>query len=126
MDVVKRQQSEENEQLRKLKVTCMDNLLAAPELRVYFKDLESRFLLISAGCDATVPSGHALEEFIGKTDHSLFSQEHAAETFKDEQDIIRSGKPMEEKLQRETFLGRADAWVSTSKMPLRNEQGEII
>jgi diguanylate cyclase (GGDEF)-like protein len=126
MDVVKRQQSEENEQLRKLKVTCMDNLLAAPELRVYFKDLESRFLLISAGCDATVPSGHALEEFIGKTDYSLFSQEHAAETFKDEQDIIRSGKPMEEKLQRETFLGRADAWVSTSKMPLRNEQGEII
>jgi len=39
-----------------LKVMCMDNLLAAPGVRVYFKDLESRFLLVSAGCDATVPT----------------------------------------------------------------------
>jgi diguanylate cyclase (GGDEF)-like protein/PAS domain S-box-containing protein len=122
----KRQLSEEDEQLRELKVTCMDNLLAASEMRVYFKDLQSRFLLISAGCEVTVPSGHAVEEFIGKTDFSLFSQEHAAETFQEEQDIIRSGKMFEEKLQREMFDGRADAWVSTSKMPLRDGQGEII
>src|SRR5665213_2125247 len=56
----KRHPSEESDQLRDLKLTCMDNLLATTEARLYFKDLESRFLLVSAGCDATVPSGHAL------------------------------------------------------------------
>ena len=32
-----------------LKLTCMSNLLSANWERVYFKDLQSRFLLISAG-----------------------------------------------------------------------------
>jgi diguanylate cyclase (GGDEF)-like protein/PAS domain S-box-containing protein len=126
MDVTNRQQSPENEKLRELKITCMDNLLATPEVRVYFKDRHSRFLLVSAGCDATVPSGHAIEELIGKTDFDFYSKEHAAAAFKDEQDIIENGKPIEGKLERETFDGRADAWVSTSKMPLRNVRGEII
>jgi diguanylate cyclase (GGDEF)-like protein/PAS domain S-box-containing protein len=126
MDKTNRQQPPENEKLRELKITCMDNLLATPEVRVYFKDLHSRFLLVSAGCDATVPSGHAIDELIGKTDFDFYSKEHAAAAFKDEQDIIENGKPIEGKLERETFDGRADAWVSTSKMPLRNVRGEII
>ena len=122
----KKQRSEENDQLRELKLACMDNLLATPEARVYFKDLQSRFLLVSAGCDATVPSGHALDELIGKTDFDFYSQEHAAAAFEDEQQIIRDGKPIVGKLERETFHDRADAWASTSKMPLRNKHGKII
>ncbi len=115
-----------NEELRELKLTCMDNLLATPEVRMYFKDLQSRFLLVSAGCDATLPTGHATDELIGKTDFDFYSKEHAEAAFKDEQDIICSGKPVQGKLERETFDGRADAWVSTSKMPLCDEHGRII
>jgi diguanylate cyclase (GGDEF)-like protein/PAS domain S-box-containing protein len=123
---VKRQLAEENVQLRELKLTCMDNLLATAEARVYFKDLQSRFLLVSAGCDATVPPGHALEELIGKTDFDFYSQEHAAAAFEDEQQIIRNGVSILGKLERETFHDRADAWASTSKMPLRDKHGQII
>jgi diguanylate cyclase (GGDEF)-like protein/PAS domain S-box-containing protein len=122
----KRQQTEAIESLRELKLNCMDNLLASPEMRVYFKDLQSRFLLVSAGCDATVPAGHALEELIGKTDLDFYSEEHAAEALRDEQEIIRTGKTIEGKLERETFHNRADAWVSTSKMPLLNSRGQIV
>jgi diguanylate cyclase (GGDEF)-like protein/PAS domain S-box-containing protein len=104
----------------------MDNLLATPEARVYFKDLQSRFLLVSAGCHATGPSGPALEELIGKTDFDFFSQEHAAAAFADEQQIIRTGEPIVGKLERETFHDRVDAWASTSKMPLRDKHGKII
>ncbi|MGC1419147.1 MAG: EAL domain-containing protein [Acidimicrobiales bacterium] len=105
----------------------MDNLLATPEVRLYFKDLESRFLLVSAGGEAiSSPSGQSLAALIGKTDFDFYSQEHAAEALRDEQEIIRSGKTIEGKIERETFHSRADAWVSTSKMPLRDTRGEII
>src|SRR5665213_1173424 len=122
----KRHPSEESDQLRDLKLTCMDNLLATTEARLYFKDLESRFLLVRAGCDATVPSGHALDELIGKTDFDFYSQEHAAAAFEDERQIIRNGEPIVGKLERETFVDRADAWASTSKMALRDKRGQII
>src|SRR5664279_5273962 len=36
---------------------CMLNLLANPEERVFFKDLESRFLLVSAGYVAALAPG---------------------------------------------------------------------
>ena len=70
--------------------------------------------------------GHSVEEVIGKTDFDVFSEEHAAAAFQDEQEIIRTGEPMAGKLERETFQDRADAWVSTTKMPLRDEHGQII
>jgi diguanylate cyclase (GGDEF)-like protein len=126
MVMAKQQPSEENEKLRELKVTCMDNLLASSAVRVYFKDLQSRFILVSADRDGAVPSGQALEERIGKTDFDYYSVERATAFFEDEQEIIRSGKPIVEKLQRETWDNRANAWTLTSKMPLRNERGEII
>ncbi len=126
MDRKKQTRSEADEQLRDLKLICMDNLLATSEARVYFKDLQSRFLLVSAGCDATVPLGHALEELIGKTDFDFYSQEHATSAFEDEQQIVRDGIPIVGKIERETFHDRPDAWASTSKMPLRDKRGEII
>jgi len=126
MAKAKRQLSPEDDQSRELKLVCMDNLLATQEARVYFKDLQSRFLLVSAGCEATVPSGHALDELIGKTDFDFYSDEHAAAAFADEQQIIRDGQPIVGKLERETFHDRPDAWASTSKIPLRDKYGQII
>jgi diguanylate cyclase (GGDEF)-like protein/PAS domain S-box-containing protein len=105
----------------------MENLLATPEVRFYFKDLESRFILVSAGSEATSsPSGHTVDEMIGKTDFDFYSYEHAAAAFNDEQEIIRTGKSIDGKLERETFHDRADAWVSSTKMPLRDREGAII
>jgi PAS domain S-box-containing protein len=116
----------ESDPLRELKLTCMSNLLSATEERVYFKDLLSRFLLISAGWLATYAPGRAAEELIGKTDFDVFSYEHAAVALKDEQQVIRTGQPIVGKLERETYKDRPDAWVSTTKMPLRDERGRII
>jgi PAS domain S-box-containing protein len=93
---------------------------------VFFKDLKSRFLLVSEGWLATVAPGCSLEQVIGKTDFDMFSRPHAAAAFEDEQAIIATGTPMVAKLERETFLDRPDAWVSTTKLPLRDEQGNII
>jgi len=108
-----------------LELTCMSNLLASEE-RVYFKDRMSRFLLVSEGWVAAYAPGRTAEELIGKTDFDVFSEQHAAAAFDDEQQIMRTGQPIVSKVERETYSGRPDACVSTTKMPLRDERGEII
>jgi diguanylate cyclase (GGDEF)-like protein/PAS domain S-box-containing protein len=105
---------------------CMRNLLASFEERIFFKDRESRFLFVSAGWLSAYQDGRSLEDVIGKTDFDIFSNAHAAEAFEDEQRIIRTGEPVVEKLERETFHDRPDAWSSTTKQPLFDESGEII
>jgi diguanylate cyclase (GGDEF)-like protein/PAS domain S-box-containing protein len=105
---------------------CMRNLLASSEERIFFKDRESRFLFVSAGWLDAYRHGRSLENVIGKTDFDIFSQVHAAEAFEDEQRIVRTGRPLVAKLERETFDDRPDMWMSTTKQALRDESGEII
>ena len=111
---------------RELELTCMSNLLSANWERVYFKDLQSRFLLVSAGWIAAYAPGRAAEELIGKTDFDVFSGQHASAAFRDEQQVIQTGEPIIGKVELETYGGRADTWVSTTKMPLRDQRGQII
>jgi two-component system, sensor histidine kinase and response regulator len=104
----------------------MSNLLSATEERVYFKDLQSRFLLVNSGWIAAYAPGRAADELIGKTDFDVFSDQHASAAFQDEQQVISTGEPIIGKVELETYGGRADTWVSTTKMPLRDERGQII
>ena len=104
----------------------MSNLLSTTWERVYFKDPLSRFLFVSAGWIEAYAPGRDPAQLRGKTDFDVFSQEHASAAFADEQQIIRTGEPVVERVERETYTGRPDAWVSTTKMALRNERGEII
>jgi diguanylate cyclase (GGDEF)-like protein/PAS domain S-box-containing protein len=105
---------------------CMRNLLASRDERVFFKDLESRFLLVSEGWLQALGQGCSLEQVIGKTDFDFLSHPHAVSAFEDEQRIIRTGEPVVAKIERETFRDRPDRWVSTTKMPLLDDQQRII
>ena len=116
----------EREPRRELELACMSNLLSTAQERVYFKDLLSRFLLVSAGWIAAYAPGRTAAELIGKTDFDVFSDQHASAAFADEQQVIRTGEPIVGKVERETYSGQADAWVSTTKMPLRDSGGRII
>ncbi|MGA2321320.1 MAG: EAL domain-containing protein [Solirubrobacteraceae bacterium] len=104
----------------------MRNLLADPEERVFFKDRDSRFLLVSVGFLASLAHGRPLDEVVGKTDFDIFSRPHAVAAFEDEQRVLETGEPMLAKVERETFHDRPDAWVSTSKLPLLDVGGKII
>jgi diguanylate cyclase (GGDEF)-like protein/PAS domain S-box-containing protein len=111
---------------RELLIICMSNLLSSTEERVYFKDRASRFLLVSSGWLAAYTPGRTVGELIGKTDFDVFSSQHARAAFADEQRIIATGQPVTAKAEQETFNDRASTWVSTTKMPLRDEDGQII
>ncbi|MDX2303129.1 MAG: PAS domain S-box protein [Microscillaceae bacterium] len=93
--------------------------------QVYFKDRQSRFIRVSE-CMAAKFGVNTAKELIGKSDFDLFGQEHARQAFKDEQHIIRSGLPLLEVEEKETWLDGSITWVHTSKLPLKNIQGEIV
>jgi PAS domain S-box-containing protein len=114
------------DQQRELKLICMNNLLAATDFRIYFKDLLSRFVLVNSGFVAAYTPGRTAEELLGKTDFDVFSYSHAYAARIDEQEIMRTGQPIIGKMERETYKDRADAWVMTTKLPLRDERGRII
>jgi len=106
---------------RNLLRALMDN----SDDRIYFKDLQSRFLRCSA---ALMQSFHAkgVSNVIGKTDHDFFAMEHANDALQDEQKILRTGESLVGKVEKETWPDGRVTWALTSKMPLRNEAGEIV
>jgi diguanylate cyclase (GGDEF)-like protein/PAS domain S-box-containing protein len=108
-----------------MQLACIQNLLASTQEHVYFKDLDSRFLLVSAGWLESVGKA-SLAEVQGKTDLDIYSSEHATQALADEQRIIRTGKPLVGKVEHETFDDKPDAWVSTTKAPLRDRNGWIV
>ncbi len=121
-DVTERKQAEEAlARERYLMRAFMDNI---PD-RVYFKDTESRFIRISKAQADAFGLGDPIEA-VGKTDFDFFTEEHARLAHEDEQGIIRTGKPLIGIEERETWSGRPDTWVSTSKLPLRDKEGNIV
>ncbi len=103
----------------------MDTLLKNAKESIYFKDIDSRFIKASYSM-AEMFKVKNVEELYGKTDFDFFDEEHAKPAFNDEMRIIRSGKPLIDKLEKETFTDGREKWVSTSKMPLRDQDGNII
>ena len=101
-------------------------LLDSSPDHIYFKDTESRFIKCSAA-QAQQFGVESADALAGMTDFDIFSEEHARPAFEDEQEIIRTGLPMINKVERETWQdGRPDSWALTTKMPLRNKDGRII
>lgn len=92
---------------------------------VYFKDRESRFVRISRSLAVRFGLKDPAEA-IHKTDFDMFAEEHAQQAFADEQEIIRTGQPIVEKEERETWPDGHETWVLSTKLPLRDHQGKII
>ena len=107
-----------------LDALCMHNLLDDADEVIYFKDRDSRFLRVSGGCARLHRRTQA--DLIGLSDHDLFHREHADQARADEVEIMRTGVPMLDMRERETWPDREDSWVSSSKFPLRDDAGAVI
>ena len=106
--------------------TLLETFFATTSDHVYFKDRASRFIKISAALARDAFGLSGAQEVIGKTDFDFFSEEHARSAYDDEQRIIRTGEPLLDIEEKETWEDGRIAWVSTTKMPLRDESGTVI
>jgi PAS domain S-box-containing protein len=121
-DVTERKDAEEAlERERNLMHSLLENI---PD-SIYFKDRDSRFLRISNSmaqkfrlADATVP--------IGKSDADIFTPVHAQQARADEVQVMATGKSIVGQIERETWPDREDTWCSTTKMALRDSDGNIV
>jgi PAS domain S-box-containing protein len=109
------------EEERALLVTLMENI---PDY-IYFKDLQSRFVLNNKA-HTKLLGRSSPQEVLGRTDFDFFSHEYALKAYADEQHIIRTGEPVIDKVEKMTRPGQPDTWVSTTKMPLRDGVGSLI
>jgi PAS domain S-box-containing protein len=109
---------------------CVKNLLAATDERIFFKDRDGRFLVASAGWLAnTARRRYAQglhEQVIGRTDVEVFGGSAGARSRLEDLRVMETGEPVLAKIERETFEDGPDAWTQTTKLPLRNEQDEIV
>ena len=91
---------------------------------IYVKDAESRFLLANRAL-ADLVGARTPEDLLGKMDFDFFPQQLAAAFFSDEQAMIRSGKPLVNQEEASMDASGNPKWTSTSKVPLRDEHGQV-
>jgi len=103
----------------------LQNLLDNIPDKIYFKDTESRFIQVNLGM-AKRFGLQSPEEAIGKTDFDFFTYEHAVEAFTAEKEIVRTGNGLVGKEEKETWPDGSVTWVSTTKLPLKDNYGKIV
>jgi len=109
------------EQERYLLHALMDNLPHS----IYFTDAQSHFIRINRALARYFGLSDA-SEALGKTDSDFFADEHALQAKADEEQVMRSGQPLLDKEEKETWPNGHETWVTSTKLPLYNEQGEIV
>ena len=102
-----------------------ENLLKNIPERIWFKDLEGRFIRVNqAMADGFKVSDP--EAMSGKTDFDFFTREHSQPAFEDERLLIEERVPSIQKSEKETFSDGRIQWALTTKMPLRSAEGQIV
>lgn len=103
----------------------LDTLLEHTPDSVYFKDECSRFIRISRALANRLGLDDPMEA-IGKTDFDFFGEVHAREAFADEQRLMQTGESLIGIEECENWEDGREAWVSTTKVPLRDREGNIV
>lgn len=94
-------------------------------LQIYFKDLNSRFVMANRRMVDWMGL-HSQQELIGKSDREFFDELHWKAAESDERRILESAEPVTDKLECETWRGSGDeTWVQTSKFPWRDRHGQV-
>jgi PAS domain S-box-containing protein len=101
--------------------TLMDNM---PD-HIYFKDRAGRFIRNSRS-QAMLMGLSDPSSVTGKTDFDFFPPEHAQRSYAEEQRVMSTGEPLVNLEERVVWPDGRLTWVSTTKLPLRERDGQVI
>lgn len=108
--------AQERNQLRLL----IDNI---PD-SIYIKDRFAR-KVIANEMDRKIMGISNTEEFEGKTDLDLYPYEIGIQGYTDDLSVLASGEPVHDREERFVDDDHEEKWLLTSKVPVRNVQGEV-
>ncbi|HYX08038.1 MAG TPA: PAS domain-containing sensor histidine kinase [Bacteroidales bacterium] len=91
---------------------------------IYIKDSDSRFIMGNKRI-AEVMGADSPEDLSGKTDMDYYPYDLAKKFYEDEQRIMKTGIPLINHEERGLNEYGVETHISTSKVPVRNFQGEI-
>lgn len=102
-----------------------DALLSQTQDQVYFKDRKSRFVRAS---DAVAKKfGLAsTTELEGKSDFDFFTEEHAQQSFDDEQQLMQNQEKLVNITEKETWPDGSVTWATSTKIPLYLGSGKVV
>ena len=100
--------------------TLMDNI---PDT-IYFKDTASRFTRINRAQARFLGVG-SMAEALGKTDLDFQKSELAHSFYEEEQQIIKTGEPLIDRVEFNPTPDGKPRWFSATKVPIKNTEGHV-
>ncbi len=92
---------------------------------IYFKDAASRYLRISRALADYVGLAKA-SDAVGRSDSDFFDFQRAQQYMEDERRVMASGRSVVNKEEEQEWPDGRVNWVSTTKVPLRDQYGQVI
>lgn len=112
--------NDELQQERYLLHALMDNVPHS----IYFKDESSRFIRVNRALADLFGLADPADA-VAKTDRDFFGPEHTEQALADEREIMRTGRPLLDKEEKETWPDGRVTWALTTKMPLCDPDGRM-
>lgn len=103
----------------------LKTIIDTSPLRVFWKDMDLRYL----GCNPAFAKDAGMEHpenLIGKDDFQFNWSEQAEQYRADDIQILESGIPKLSYEEQQTTPDGRTMWIRTSKVPLRNQENQII
>ncbi len=105
--------------------SMLKTVLDSVPLHIYYKDTESRFVLINKQLAEWIGAGTP-ENALGKTDKDFYAEEGWQKFREDELRIMQTRQSMVGEIEREIWNNREDSWVQTVKVPWIDSHGQVL
>lgn len=98
-------------------------LESTPDL-IYFKDRQRQWVRASRSFERLFH--RPIEEILGKRDEELFPPEIVEGAIEDDKNVISNGASIVDRVEGGEVTEGKESWVSTTKVPWKNSEGEIV
>jgi len=104
--------------------TLLQTLMDSIPDSIYFKDTKNKFIKVNKAKAARY--NVKPEEMIGKTDFDFLPEDIAKNAFDDDEEVLKTGKFIINKVEKLTNPDGSERWVSVTKIPRFDPEGNIL
>jgi len=104
--------------------TLLQTLMDSIPDSIYFKDMENKFIKVNKAKAARY--NVKPENMVGKTDFDFLPEDIAKNAFDDDEEVLKTGKFIINKVEKLTNQDGSERWVCVTKIPRFDPDGNII